>query len=546
MLSTLLMAQPTFNWEQIFTTQDSLRGALRPERTCYDVTFYDLSVKVDIEKKFITGANEIFFTAKEDFSTLQIDLFDNMTIKSITSRGQNLAFERNGNATFVKMPKQRKGSKESIVVTYEGSPIVAAQAPWDGGFVWKKDKNGKPWVGVACEGLGASCWWPNKDHLSDEPDSMSIKIAAPNELFCVSNGNLRQKKALDDGYTQFHWFVSYPINNYNVTLNIADYVRLSDIYKAKDGSSLELEFYCLPYNVGKAEKQFKQVKPMLAAYEYYFGKYPFWRDGYCLVETDYLGMEHQGAIAYGNQYKRGYLGGNIPSDMNWDYIIIHETGHEYFGNSLSCKDHAEMWLHESFTTYMEALYVEQTMSYPDAVRYLTGQRRQIYNVNPMVGPLNVNFDAWVGSDIYYKGAWMLHTLRSTMNDDKLFFSILKQFYNKYKYGFATTQDFINEVNNSTKKDYTPFFHQYLYKAKIPTFEYHIESKRNDKETILHYRWRDVVDNFTLNLKVGNPTDYKIINPTQQWQKIKIKSSSRMIDIAMQFYLIEKNKINARP
>lgn len=546
LISIVSYAQPTFNWEMPFTKQDTLRGALRPERTCYDVYFYDLDIKVNIDKKFISGSNKIEYWVKEDFTTLQIDLFEDLFIKEILQNDIELKFKRVGNAVFVEMPLQKKGTKNSIVIIYDGTPHEATHAPWDGGFVWKKDKNGKPWVGVACEGLGASCWWPNKDHLSDEPDSMSIRIAVPKGLFCVSNGNLRKKEELADGFTKFHWFVSYSINNYNVTLNIADYVRLEDTYTAKDGSKLQLEFYCLPYNLNKAEKQFKQVKPMLEAYEYYFGKYPFWNDGYCLVETDYLGMEHQGAIAYGNQYKRGYLGGNIPSDMNWDYIIIHETGHEYFGNSLSCKDHAEMWLHESFTTYMESLYVEYTMSYPDAVRYLLSQRRQIYNVHPMVGPMNVNFDGWAGSDMYYKGAWMLHTLRSTMGNDKLFFKILKNFYLNHAHGFATTNDFINYVSQETGKDYKPFFYQYLYKAKLPTLEYFIESKKKDKNIVLHYRWKDVVDNFKMPIKAGKPTDYKLITPTREWQKIYLKDcSSSQFDIAQQFYLIEKEKVKLK-
>ena len=544
--SVMALAQPKFNWQQVFSHQDSLRGALRPERTCFDVIFYDLNIKVDIAKKFISGSNEITFRVKEDFTGLQIDLFEQMTLKNIYFHDGKVPFKRVGNAVFVTLPQQKKGALSKILIEYEGNPIVASHAPWDGGFVWKKDKNGKPWVGVACEGLGASCWWPNKDHLSDEPDSMSIRVAVPDDLFCVSNGNLRKKEKLADGYTRFNWFVSYPINNYNVTLNIADYIHLADVYTAKDGSKLDLEFYCLPYNLSKAEKQFKQVKPMLEAYEHYFGKYPFWNDGYCLVETDYLGMEHQGAIAYGNQYKRGYLGGSIPNDMNWDYIIIHETGHEYFGNSLSCKDHAEMWLHESFTTYMEALYVEYTMSYSDAIRYLLTQRRQIYNANPIVGPLDVNFDAWAGSDMYYKGAWMLHTLRSVIGDDKVFLPMLRSFYEKHKQGYAITSDFINHVNTFTKKDFTPFFYQYLYSAKIPVLEYYMEGKKKDKDVVLYYRWRDVVDNFKMPIRVGNPIDYKVVNPTREWQKIHLKNCNpKQMDIAQQFYLIDKEKVNLK-
>lgn len=538
-----IQAQPSYDWQKTFTHQDSLRGALRPERTCYDVTFYDLFVKVDIDQKILLGSNTIFYRVVEDFTVMQIDLFENMAITEIIHQGQKVNYRRDGNAIFVTLPLQKAKSQGQITVKYGGAPTVASRAPWDGGFVWKKDNNGKPWVGVACEGFGASSWWPNKDHLSDEPDSMSIRVAVPNELFCVSNGNLRKKVALNDGYTRYDWFVSYSINSYNVTLNIADYVRLHDTYKAKDGSLLDLEFYCLPYNVSKAEQQFKQVKPMLEAYEQYFGKYPFGRDGYCLVETDYLGMEHQGAIAYGNKYQRGYLGGSLPKDMNWDYIIIHETGHEYFGNSLSCKDHAEMWLHESFTTYMEALYVEHTMSYADAVRYLLTQRPNIYNVHPIVGPFDVNFDDWAGSDMYYKGAWMLHTLRSVIDNDKVFLGMIKGFYEKHQHGFATTNDFITYVNAYTKQDFTPFFHQYLYKSKVPVLEYKITSKKHDKDVVVEYRWRDVIDNFQMPIKIGNPINYKVVKPTRAWQKISIKNCpSARFDVAQQFYLIDKARL----
>lgn len=536
---TPILAQGQYVWKQKFTLQDTLRGSLRPERTCYDVYYYDLEIQVDIAKKYIAGTNTIYYTAKSDFQTLQIDLFENMNIKKITLEGKTLDFKRVGNATFVKFPPQKAGTKNAFSIQYDGKPIEAATPPWDGGFVWRKDKQGKPWVGVACEGMGASCWWPNKDHLSDEPDSMSIKIAVPENLFCVSNGNLRKKQPIGNGYTRFDWFVSYPINNYNVTLNIADYARLTDTYTAKDGTTLDLEFYCLPYNVDKAKVQFQQVKPMLEAYEHYFGKYPFWNDGYCLVETDYLGMEHQGAIAYGNQYKRGYLGGSIPADMNWDYIIIHETGHEYFGNSLSCTDHAEMWLHEAFTTYMEALYIEYTMSYADAVRYLMLQRHNIMNVTPIVGPLGVNFDHWTGSDMYYKGSWVLHTLRTTINDDAVFFAMLRGFYEQHKINFVTTKDFITYVNNYTKKDFTPFFKQYLYTPKLPKLEYYVSAKRKEKNSILYYRWANVVDDFRMPIKVGNPQHYKTITPTSTWQKIVLNDcTTKEFNIAQQLFLID--------
>ncbi len=546
-LSTGLSAQQPFRWNMKFSREDSLRGTLSAARSCYDVKFYDLSVKVDIPNKKISGSNAIFFEATRSFSLMQIDLFRNMELKSITFKGKNVGFTRDGDAVFVTIPKMQKGEMGSITIAYGGRSVEAPNAPWQGGFVWKKDKNGKPWVGVACEGLGASCWWPNKDHLSDEPDSMSIKVAVPGDLYCICNGNLRNRTKLADGNTEFQWFVSYPINNYNVTLNIGDYVRLSDEYIAGDKSRLELEFYCLPYNLDKAKQQFKQVKPMLKAYEHYFGKYPFWKDGYCLVETSYLGMEHQGAIAYGNQYKKGYLGGRMPPGMDWDYIIIHESGHEYFGNSLSCTDHAEMWLHESFTTYLESLYVEYTMSYADAIRYLEMQREDIENEQPIVGPLKVNFDKWSGSDQYYKGAWMLHTLRSVINDDALFFGILRQFYDKHSCGFATTADFVSLTSNLTGRDFGAFFRQYLYSPEIPVLEYFCKKSPTGGKTLLYYRWSKTIAGFNMPVRVGKQGNLVTITPTSQWQKTTLKNClPEEFGIPLDLYLIEKEAVKKEP
>ena len=313
----------------------------------------------------------------------------------------------------------------------------------------------------------------------------------------VSNGKLKEKETLDDGQLAFTWFVSYPINNYNLSVNIGDYAYFNDLYTAKDGSQLQLNYYVLDYNLKKAKEHFKQVHDVLAAYEHYFGKYPFWEDGYALIETPYLGMEHQSGIAYGNQYMRGYLGGMIPSDMNWDYIIVHETGHEYFGNSVSCKDHAEMWIHESFTTYMEALFVEYMSNYEDAERYLVGQRSYIRNVDPIVGPLGVNFGQWVGSDHYYKGAWFLHTLRHHMNNDKQWFDLLRAFYEKYTLAFAQTDDFIKFAERFTKKKLRPIIEQYLYHADLPTLHYTVKSK--GKKALLTYWWEADESKFDLSV-----------------------------------------------
>ncbi len=538
----LLPAQKGFYKSYKFTQADTLRGMLRPERTCYDVQFYDLSISIDPSKKTISGYNDIHFIALNDFTKLQIDLFSNMKINRIEFKGQELSFTRLYNAVFIEFPLQAAGNGGVFRVYYEGKPNVARRPPWDGGFVWQKDKNGDPWIGVACEGDGASLWWPNKDHLSDEPDSMAISVTVPKGLVCVSNGNLRSREMVEKGVERFNWFVSYPINNYNVTVNIAKYVHFTDTYTAEDGQVLECDYYVLPYNLEKAKKQFQQVDKVLACFERFFGKYPFWEDGYALVETPYLGMEHQSAIAYGNQYMRGYLGGMIPKNMDWDYIIIHETGHEWFGNSISCNDLAEMWIHESFTTYMEALYVECVYNYEEAIKYLASQRYYIMNEEPILGPKNVNWEDWKGSDHYYKGAWMLHTLRHAINDDALWFDLLKSFYQKHKRSNITTADFVDYVNACTKKDFTSFFEQYLEYPTIPTLEYKLKEKKN--KLVFSYRWQADAEGFDMPFLVGESEDYQLIRPNAAWQSQTFENME--LDdfrLATELFLIKTQRID---
>ncbi|MEM9847349.1 MAG: M1 family metallopeptidase [Bacteroidota bacterium] len=534
-----LIAQKNYFSKFNFTAADTLRGTLDEKRSSYDVHFYELDIKVTPEKKLLAGYVDIHFEVLEPIQQIQLDLFKNMKINRIDYKGKSLNYSRKHHAFFVDFPSQlQKGQQVSICVHYEGQPTIAANAPWDGGFVWKTDRNGVPWIGVACEGDGASMWWPCKDHLSDEPDSMSIKIAVPEDLTAVANGELLGTKALEDGYKRYDWFVSYPINNYNVTLNIADYANFKETYTAEDGETLELDYYVLSYNLERAKKHFKQTHKVLACFEKYFGKYPFWEDGFGMVETPYLGMEHQGAIAYGNNYMRGYLGGLIPPDMDWDYIIVHETGHEYFGNSVSINDMAEMWIHESFTTYMEALYVECTYSYEDAVRYLASQKPLIRDALPIVGPLNVNFDDWGTSDHYYKGAWMLHTLRHAIGDDEMWFDLLRSFYNRYAISQANTQDFIDFVNQCTKKDYTAFFQQYLYHPTPPTFEYRLKSK--GRKIVLEYRWKADVTDFDMSLLVGDKENYTRIYPTTKWQKTKLPKTK--FKVAKELFYIDVEKL----
>ncbi|MBK9211827.1 MAG: M1 family metallopeptidase [Saprospiraceae bacterium] len=518
-----------------FTLKDSLRGSLRPERTCYDVINYDLNIKVELEEKTIMGFVKVNFVAKEDFEWLQIDLDSTLNIYKIDYNQIELKYTRIGDAIFVQFPKIKKGHQHFFRVYWSGKIREAKNAPWDGGFVWDKDANGNHWVGVACEGDGASIWWPCKDHLSDEPDSMSISISVPNGYQAISNGNLISETNFGDSHTKFTWNVSYPINTYNVTMYIGKYEHFRDVYTAADGEKLALDYYVLPENLSKAKKHFEQVKGMLACYEKYLDKYPFWNDGFALVEAPYLGMEHQSAIAYGNKYKRGYLGGRNPKGIDFDYIIIHESGHEYFGNSVSCSDHAEMWLHESFTTYLESVYVECTYSYDEMLRYINNQRFQIFNSEPIVGPKDVNY--LDGQDNYFKGSWILHTLRNVIDDDAKWWAMFKGFYLQQKLKITTTEDFIRYVNKYTGNDFGAFFEQYLFNADIPTLEYQIEPL--DKDSIsVRYRWKADVSDFAMPVKVGNKKKYLTIYPkVGEWQSEKIACSIDDFSVAEELYLI---------
>ena len=533
-----------------FTHQDSLRGTLSPIRACYDVTFYDLKLKVIPTSQSIEGSNTIYYKSTTDFKKMQVDLFANMQIVNISQHDKPLKFSRDGNAFFLNInfaDIQKKGKAYSIKIDYCGKPQIARNPPWDGGFSWKKDPNGKDWIVVSCEGVGASLWFPNKDHLSDEPDSVRITCAVPKGLTCVSNGNLRSTKeaktetqASDNKqlngipsmpYSEFEWFVSYPINNYNITLNIADYANFKDVYTAQDGEKLDLDYYVLKPNLEKAKAHFKQVKPMLACYEKYFGKYPFWKDGYALVETPYWGMEHQSAVAYGNNYKSNEYG--------FDFIIIHESGHEYFGNSLSCNDHAEMWIHESFTTYMEALYVECTQGYERSIKYLEKQKAGIRNGEPLIGPLGVNYPQ-PDSDIYYKGTWMLHTLRNVVNDDKIWFETLKGLATKFKISNVSTQQIIDYFNEKTGKNLTTVFDMYLKTKHIPTLQYQLTPKNNTVE--LRYRYKDATDSMPIKAGFGL-TNYEIINPNNEWQtKVFQKVEGQELKIATELFYVKAEKI----
>jgi len=431
----------------------------------------------------------------------------------------------------------RKNEMARITVFYEGQPQKAARPPWDGGFVWKKDKDGNPWIGVACELDGASLWWPVKDHLSDEPDSLQINVTIPEGFFCVSNGKLQQR-IKENGRETFVWKTLYPINTYNATIYIGNFKHFTLPYKKQD-SILNLDFYVLTYNLDKAKSHFQQASEIIRFYEMRFGDYPWWNEGYKLVESPYKGMENQTAIAYGNDYKN-WIG------KNFDYIILHETAHEWWGNSVSASDYAEIWLHEGFATYSEALYVEHTEGYNAYLKYLNFYSLLIRNKQPLIGPFDVNYWKYRDGDVYFKGALLLHTLRNVIDNDSLFFDIIRTFYHENKYTVTSTKNFIELVNRMTGQDYGWFFGQYLYNRACPQLEWQYGPDKEDRSYELYYRWGNVNADFKLPVTVDADGKSRIIYPTSEIQVLKLSTGDPVTLNLFNSYIALKERFNLNP
>ena len=508
MLATAMSAQIVGSNHTEYTEADTLRGSLRPERTNFDVQKYHLKLKIEPNKKFISGSNTISFDVEKELPVMQIDLFENMKIDSIVHQGRNLEYERRFNAVFIEFQEAlKKGTKDSIQFFYHGNPIVAENAPWDGGFVWTKDKEGNPWIALAVQGTGASLWYPNKDHQSDEPEEARMDIAVPNGLMNVSNGRFVGKTDLGDGYTEWSWKVVNPINNYNIMINVANYVHFSDKYK-----DLDLDYYVLPYNLEKAKKQFEQVKGMMECFYEKMGPYPFEEDGFKLVETPYLGMEHQSAIAYGNNYGNGYLGSDLSGTgygLKWDYIIIHESGHEWYGNSITAADIADMWIQEGFTSYTEAIYVECHWGKEAALEYLKGTRRGLSNYSTIIGDYGVNAEG--SADMYFKGANLLNTIRSIYNNDELWWKTFRDYTEKFKHQTISTRDTEAFFDQATDVDLSPVFDQYLRNSALPVLQL------KEKDDIIYYRWKADVEDFKMPVDIIIDEEETRLNATSQWQ-----------------------------
>jgi aminopeptidase N len=516
-----------------FTHDDTLRGTITPERAWWDLTYYHLSVAVRPADSSLKGSTAIHYKVLKPAQVMQIDLQRPLNVQRIVQDGQELSFRRDGNAFFVTLLKpQRTGQRNALTVYYGGKPQVAKRPPWDGGFTWKKDQQGDWFISMSCQGLGASVWWPCKDHMYDEPDSMLISVTVPKPLTDVSNGRLRRIVENNDGTRTFDWFVQNPINNYGVNVNIANYKSWSDTLNGEKGT-LDLSFYVLPENLDKAREQFKQAKLMLRAFEHWFGPYPFYEDGYKLVEVPYLGMEHQSSVTYGNRYGNGYLGRDLSGTgwgNKWDFIIIHESGHEWYANNITYRDIADMWIHESFTNYSENLFTEYYYGKKAGAEYVIGTRRGIRNDRPIVGIYNVNHEG--SGDMYSKGGNMLHTIRQLAKSDEQWRQLLRQmnktFYHQTVDGAQIEAFMSKQLGRNLQK----VFDQYLRDIRIPALEYEFINGK------LRYRWANCLAGFDLPVKVRlGDAAQQWLSPTDSWKTLSTPAKNLTVD--ENFYVLSK-------
>ena len=517
-----------------FTHADTLRGSIGPARAWWDVSFYDLHVRVNPADSSIAGMNRITYRVLAPAREMQVDLQQPLVMDSVTQDGRRLAIRRDSNAFFVRLAaSQTAGSTKTITAYYHGKPRAAQRAPWDGGFVWARDSLGNRWIATANQGLGASVWWPNKDTQADEPDSQRVAITVPDSIVDVSNGRLRSVTNNGDGTTTWEWFVTNPINNYDVSVNAARYAHLGGVFYGEKGP-LTLDFYPLAYHADTARVQFEQVRPMIACFEHWFGPYPWYEDGYKLVETPHLGMEHQSAVAYGNHYQNGYLGRDLSGTgigLKWDFIIVHESAHEWFGNSLTSKDLADMWVHESFANYSEALYTECQQGKEAGASYVIGTRRLVRNEQPIVAPFGVNAEG--SGDMYYKGGNMLHTIRQLVNDDEKWRSVLRGLQATYRHQVVTGQQVEDYISRQSGLDLSKVFAQYLTTTKIPALEYHVNG------TALSYRWADVVPGFAMPVRVTVGTESRLLRPTESWQTLAVPAGATLT-VDRNFYVVARD------
>jgi len=516
-----------------FPRQDTLRGSVTPEREWWDLTFYHLDVKVNPADSTRKGRNTIRYQVLWPKQVMQIDLQVPMVISNVYQDNKPLKFTRDGNAWFVEIEKtQTTGAKNELVVHFEGRPTVSRNPPWSGGLSWKKDKKGNPWIVTTCQGDGASIWWPCKDHQYDEPDSMLISVTVPGNLTGVANGRLKSEIKNSDQTKTFNWFVSNPINNYCVNVNIADYAHFAEKYPGEKGD-LDCDYYVLKENLEIARSYFSEARKVLAALEHWFGPYPFYEDGFKLVEVPYPGMEHQSSVTYGNGFKFGYGGRDVSGSgwgMKFDFIMEHESSHEWFGNSITSKDIADMWIHEGFGAYSESLFVDYHFGKQAGSEYCIGTRKNIGNRSPIIGYYNVNTEG--SGDMYSKGANMLHTIRQLVDDDEKFRGMIRDISAEFYHQTVTTEQIENYISDATGIDLKPFFNQYLRQTKIPFFDYTLDGE------VLRYRWDNCIPEFNMPLKITINDEVKWIVPTVVWKEIPVSKNVR-VTVDQNFYIQQK-------
>ncbi|MEA3426964.1 MAG: M1 family metallopeptidase [Bacteroidota bacterium] len=537
------MAQAQLGVEkEVFTKADTLRGSLNENRTWWDVLYYSIGVTPDFTQRTIKGKVDISFKVLRPGKTMQIDLQEPLQLTKAYLGDTKLTYQREGNVYWIDIPMNLvKGSTQKLALAYEGSPKIAKRAPWDGGWIFQKDEKGRPWMTVACQGLGASVWYPCKDHQSDEPDNgATMLITVPDTLIAVANGRLISRKSYSPGNLTWRWEVKNPINNYNLVPYIGKYVNFTDTLMGEKGK-LDLSYWVLDYNLDKAKEQFKQAKTMLRAFEYWMGPYPFYEDGYKLVESPHLGMEHQSAVAYGNKYQNGYLGRDLSGSgwgLKWDFIIVHESGHEWFANSITSKDLADMWIHEGFTNYSETLFTEYVYGKQAGNEYNYGTRRGIQNDKPIIGPYGVNKEG--SGDMYPKSGNMLHSIRHAMNDDEKFRDMLRYLGRKFYHQTVTTEDIQEVVSQYFGSSVTKIFDQYLRTTQVPVFEYSVSA---DQRT-LSYRYTNCVDGFNLPIFLNTPKGGLLLGPeSNKWNTKELKPGDWAVfpikEIEKNYYVVVK-------
>jgi len=520
-----------------FSKQDTLRGSITPERVWWDLLHYNLDFKVSPSSKSIEGSNLIRYEVLSQNQLMQIDLQPPMEITSVLENNKKLNYNREGNVYYIQLKKnQQIGAINEITIHFKGAPKISNNPPWDDGFTWGKDNNGTDFIATSCQGGGSSIWWPSKDHMYDEPDQgIELSITAPKHLISVANGRLIKTKENSNKTNTTTWKVVNPINNYGVNINIGDYVHFTEEYKGKKGV-LDCDYYVVSYNLEKAKKQFKEVSRTLEAFEHWFGPYPFYEDSYKLVEVPYLGMEHQSSVTYGNGYQNGYKGIDLSGTgwgLKFDFIIVHESGHEWFANNITNIDIADMWIHESFTAYSENLFLDYHFGTEASNAYVTGTRKKIQNDKPIIGNYNVNNSG--SSDMYYKGANMLHTLRQIIDNDKKWRSILVGLNKDFYHQTVTTLQIENYIEKYFEIDLKPFFNQYLRTIKVPTLDYKLENNN------LLYKWSNVVDGFSIPIKVFINSTSQWIRPTSRWKKLLSDKNINSFSVDNNFYIETENK-----